>query len=208
MPPRPAATAPASVSRNRRSLPRYASIHACAVASAISPRPILISPAIPAVSLRSASATSSALDRHARLSPCRHQGGAQSTSAAAAAPGRRSTSAIRSLFSWPLAAAGGAPSGFGVAALPDFCRCKSFSCGREGDALAAAGKPQRRSCDVRGRSTLWALFQQDDRQPVRDGTAFGAFPASSSVAAHRGRARRQGPLAPAASAAATSRVRP
>jgi hypothetical protein len=74
LPPRPAATAPASVSRNRRSLPRYPSINACAVASAISPRPTLISPAIPTVSLRSASATSSALDRRARLSPRRHQG--------------------------------------------------------------------------------------------------------------------------------------
>jgi hypothetical protein len=38
------------------------SIHARTVASAISPRPTLISPAIPTVSLRSASATSSALD--------------------------------------------------------------------------------------------------------------------------------------------------
>jgi hypothetical protein len=66
--------------------------------------------------------------------------------------------------------------------------------------LAAAGKPQRWSCDVRGRSTLWALFHQDDRQPVRDDTAFGAFPASSSAAAAA--------LAPAASAAATSHVRP
>ena len=36
---------------------------------------------------------------------------------------------------------------------------------------------------MRGRSTLWALFHQDDRQRVRDGTAFGAFPASSSAAA-------------------------
>lgn len=44
-------------------------------------------------------------------------------------------------------------------------------------------EPQRRSCDVRGRSTLWALFHQDDRERVRDGTAFGAFPASSSAAA-------------------------
>jgi hypothetical protein len=32
---------------------------------------------------------------------------------------------------------------------------------------------------VRGRSTLWALIHQDDRQRVRDGTAFAAFPVSS-----------------------------
>uniref|UniRef100_A0A0E0A021 Uncharacterized protein n=1 Tax=Oryza glumipatula TaxID=40148 RepID=A0A0E0A021_9ORYZ len=116
-----------------------------------------------------------------------------STAAAAAAPGRRSTSAIRSLFSRPFVAAGGGgggggggavPSGSG-AAVPDLRRCKSFSCGRGGDVLAGGcgDEPQRRSCDVRGRSTLWALFHQDDRERVRDGTAFGAFPASSSAAA-------------------------
>ena len=94
--------------------------------------------------------------------------GLEANAAAAAAPGRKSTSAIRSLFSRPFAAAaGGGPSGSGAAALPDLRRCKSFSCGSGGDALAAAGgayEPQRRSCDVRGRSTLWALFHQDDRQ--------------------------------------------
>ncbi|KQK05979.1 UPF0503 protein At3g09070, chloroplastic [Brachypodium distachyon] len=109
--------------------------------------------------------------------------GLEATAAAAAAPGRKSTSAIRSLFSRPFAAA---PSGSGSgAAPPDLRRCKSFSCGR-GGAGAAVDEPQRRSCDVRGRSTtttLWSLFHQDDRERVRDGTAFGAFPASSSAAA-------------------------
>ncbi|CAM0955263.1 unnamed protein product [Alopecurus aequalis] len=104
-----------------------------------------------------------------------------SSAAAVAAPGRRSTSAIRSLFSRPFAA-GAAPSVSSTTAAPDLRRSKSFSCGRGGDALAA-DEPQRWSCDVRGRSTLWALFHQDDRERVRDGTAFGAFPASSSAAA-------------------------
>ncbi|CAN6350837.1 unnamed protein product [Urochloa humidicola] len=119
--------------------------------------------------------------------------GLEASAATAAAPGRKSTSAIRSLFSRPFNAAA-APSGSGAAAPPDLRRCRSFSCGgRGGDALAAAAiagaggggayEPQRRSCDVRGRSTLWALFHQDDRERVRDGTAFGAFPASSSAAA-------------------------
>ncbi|GJN14569.1 hypothetical protein PR202_gb01412 [Eleusine coracana subsp. coracana] len=103
-----------------------------------------------------------------------------------AAPGRKSTSAIRSLFSRPFAAAAasGAPScSFAAAeAPPDLRRCKSFSCGRwGGDAFT--DEPQRRSCDVRRGTTLWALFHQDDRERVRDGTAFGAFPASSSAAA-------------------------
>ncbi|KAL6620334.1 hypothetical protein ACP70R_035473 [Stipagrostis hirtigluma subsp. patula] len=132
----------------------------------------------------------------------RLQGLEASTAAAAAAPGRRSTSAIRSLFSRPFAAAGGAPSGPGAAAAaPDLRRCKSFSCGRGGDAFAAAAaagadEPQRRSCDVRGRSTLWALFHQDDRERVRDGTAFGAFPASSSAAAAALAAEVQPPAPP------------
>ncbi|KAG8100953.1 hypothetical protein GUJ93_ZPchr0362g4 [Zizania palustris] len=47
--------------------------------------------------------------------------------------------------------------------------------GRGGDVLAS-DEPQRRSCDVRGRSTLWALFHQDDRERVRDGTAFRGLP--------------------------------
>ncbi|KAJ1286253.1 hypothetical protein BS78_03G339200 [Paspalum vaginatum] len=114
--------------------------------------------------------------------------GLEASAAAASAPGRKSTSAIRSLFARPFAA--GALSASGPAEPPDLRRCKSFSCGRGGDALAAAAaaaradeEPQRRSCDVRGRSTLWALFHQDDRDRVRDGTAFGAFPASSATAA-------------------------
>ncbi|CAN6341825.1 unnamed protein product [Urochloa humidicola] len=118
--------------------------------------------------------------------------GLEASAATAAAPGRKSTSAIRSLFSRPFnAAAAAAPSSSGAAALPDLRRCRSFSCGGGrggGDALAAAGgggayEPQRRSCDLRGRSTLWALFHQDDRERVRDGTAFASFPASSSAAA-------------------------
>ncbi|AQK87811.1 hypothetical protein ZEAMMB73_Zm00001d038788 [Zea mays] len=46
-----------------------------------------------------------------------------------------------------------------------------------------AYEPQRRSCDVRGRSNLWALIHQDNRQWVRGGTAFEAFSASSFVIA-------------------------
>ncbi|CAN6346637.1 unnamed protein product [Urochloa humidicola] len=117
--------------------------------------------------------------------------GLETSAATAAAPGRKSTSAIRSLFYRPFNAAAAAPSSSGAAALPDLRRCRSFSCGGGrggGDALAAAVaggayEPQRRSCDVRGRSTLWALFHQDDHERVRDGTAFASFPASSSAAA-------------------------
>ncbi|KAL5227708.1 hypothetical protein ABZP36_015973 [Zizania latifolia] len=118
--------------------------------------------------------------------------GLEASAAAASAPGRKSTSAIRSLFARPFGGGGGGGSSVaGAAALPDLRRCKSFSCGRGGDVLAAAAaaassargdEPQRRSCDVRGHSTLWSLFHQDDRDRVRNGNVSGAFPSSSSAA--------------------------
>jgi hypothetical protein len=66
---------------------------------------------------------------------------------------------------------------------PPRCRTSAAASPSPAGAGATRWPPRRRSCDVRGRSTLWALFHQDDRQRVRDGTAFGAFPASSSAAA-------------------------
>ncbi|KAM0889464.1 hypothetical protein ACQ4PT_027669 [Festuca glaucescens] len=114
--------------------------------------------------------------------------GLEASAAAASAPGRKSTSAIRSLFARPFVAGGSSAAG-AAPEPPDLRRCKSFSCGRGGDVLSAAAaaargdEPQRHSCDVRGRATLWALFHQDDRDRVRDGTAFGSFPVSSSAAA-------------------------
>ncbi|KAM0941418.1 putative protein OCTOPUS [Dioscorea sansibarensis] len=59
-------------------------------------------------------------------------------------------------------------------------RCKSFSCGR-GDGFSASFEPQRKSCDVRGRSTLWSLFNQDDQ--LRGGAAGEIEIDSSGVAA-------------------------
>jgi len=77
--------------------------------------------------------------------------------ATAAAPRRKSTSAIRSLFSRPFNAAA-------TAALPDLRRSKSFSCGRGGDALAAAVagagggyEPQRRSFPASSSAAAAAL---------------------------------------------------
>ncbi|KAJ8533041.1 hypothetical protein K7X08_015930 [Anisodus acutangulus] len=49
--------------------------------------------------------------------------------------------------------------------LPELRRTKSFSASKN-DALefmkASALEPQRKSCDVRGRNTLWSLFSIDD----------------------------------------------
>ncbi|KAF8402707.1 hypothetical protein HHK36_010795 [Tetracentron sinense] len=45
--------------------------------------------------------------------------------------------------------------------LPELRRCKSFSGGR-GENFSGVFEPQRKSCDVRGRNTLWSLFNLDD----------------------------------------------
>ncbi|KAG1365853.1 putative UPF0503 protein, chloroplastic [Cocos nucifera] len=125
------------------------------------------------------------------------------------ASGRKSTSsAFKSLFFKAPAASGGGgaqrtssnatSSSF---SRPELRRCKSFSCGR-GDGLSgprtSTFEPQRKSCDVRVRNTLWSLFHQDDKERdkhgVREPSAASAgeieaecpnlgFPLPSSVAA-------------------------
>ncbi|KAG8078499.1 hypothetical protein GUJ93_ZPchr0007g5647 [Zizania palustris] len=112
--------------------------------------------------------------------------GLEASAAATSAPGRKSTSAIQSLFARPFG--GGGSSVPGAAAQPDLRRCKSFSCGRGRDVLAAAAaaarleEPPRRSCDVRGHSRLWSMIHQDDRDRVRNGSVPGVFPSASSAA--------------------------
>lgn len=74
--------------------------------------------------------------------------------------------AIKSLFSKPPSS-----SSFSVAKptkpasfFPELRRTKSFSASKN-EALGfntAAFEPQRKSCDVRGRNTLWSLFSIDD----------------------------------------------
>ncbi|XP_065009236.1 protein OCTOPUS-like [Musa acuminata AAA Group] len=98
----------------------------------------------------------------------------------AAASGRRSTSALRSVFSMVTVGAGPA------AGPSSLRRSKSFSFSRGGDVFSAqrprasALEPQRRSCDVRGRSTLWSLFHQDDRDRVGQNPSIPPFSSSSS----------------------------
>ncbi|WOL20362.1 UPF0503 protein, chloroplastic-like isoform X1 [Canna indica] len=73
------------------------------------------------------------------------------------APGRRSTSSVSALRSvFARVSASNAPSFL----RPELRRCKSFSFARR--ASASALEPERKSCDVRGRYTLWSLFRQDD----------------------------------------------
>ncbi|KAK1298668.1 UPF0503 protein [Acorus calamus] len=85
-------------------------------------------------------------------------------------PSSAASAAIKSLFKAsvapdargkpPVAAAGASSSSAAFSA--QLRRCKSFSGGRGGPSAAAAFEPQRRSCDVRGRNTLWNLFNLDD----------------------------------------------
>ncbi|XP_078446455.1 protein OCTOPUS-like [Wolffia australiana] len=79
-------------------------------------------------------------------------------------PPSGASAALRSLFFPPSAL----PSAFqrgntdsSVDYGPELRRCKSFS-GRPPPPHVPAAEPQRRSCDVRGRSTLGTLFHLDD----------------------------------------------
>ncbi|KAG9453886.1 hypothetical protein H6P81_006790 [Aristolochia fimbriata] len=77
---------------------------------------------------------------------------------------RKSTSSanpLKAIFragdSWNKAASSSSSGSF----FPELRRCKSFS-GPRAEAFSGVFEPQRKSCDVRGRSTLSTLFHQDD----------------------------------------------
>ncbi|XP_026655996.2 protein OCTOPUS-like [Phoenix dactylifera] len=99
------------------------------------------------------------------------------TAAAASSSSTRKSTSSSAFKSLLFKAAGGGPptssnSTSSSFLRPELRRCKSFSCGR-GDGFAgprasAAFEPQRKSCDVRVRNTLWSLFHQDDKNRHRD----------------------------------------
>ncbi|KAK6152509.1 hypothetical protein DH2020_015144 [Rehmannia glutinosa] len=66
------------------------------------------------------------------------------------------------------------PSSF----FPELRRTKSFSASKN-EALGLSFEPQRKSCDVRVRNTLWSLFTLDD------GSKTGGAIASSSSSSHQ-----------------------
>nr|GMD40113.1 UPF0503 protein At3g09070, chloroplastic-like [Ipomoea batatas] len=104
------------------------------------------------------------------------RGSVRNPSSSSRRPSTSSSSAaaaIKSLFSKPSASSAAAnclpppppkpskPSTF----FPELRRTKSFSASKNNEALgfsAAAFEPQRKSCDVRVRNTLWTLFSLDD----------------------------------------------
>lgn len=60
---------------------------------------------------------------------------------------------------------GHGPSASSASFLPELRRCKSFSLSSSNGGLPSESglEPQRRSCDVRGRNTLWSLFHLNDQ---------------------------------------------
>ncbi|KAL5721162.1 hypothetical protein ACHQM5_013755 [Ranunculus cassubicifolius] len=52
--------------------------------------------------------------------------------------------------------------------LPELRRCKSFSGGKR-ESVCSGLEPKRKSCDVRVRNTLWALFNLDDERKIEIG---------------------------------------
>ncbi|KAI4331703.1 hypothetical protein MLD38_029860 [Melastoma candidum] len=88
-----------------------------------------------------------------------------SSSAAAAA------SAIRSLFRPKFhndPSSSSSSTTTSSALFPELRRSKSFSASKNSNdvLLSAFFEPQRKSCDVRARSTLWSLFSQDDGRNI------------------------------------------
>lgn len=85
----------------------------------------------------------------------------QNASSSSTSASRKPTAAaaLRAIFRPPSGASAAAPS-----FLPELRRTKSFSASKNtGEGyFSGAFEPQRKSCDVRGRSTLWNLFTQDD----------------------------------------------
>ncbi|KAK9714137.1 hypothetical protein RND81_06G074200 [Saponaria officinalis] len=107
-------------------------------------------------------------------------------SSASTSTGRKSaSSALKSLFrpnndSGPALRGRPSTSSF----LPELRRTKSFSGGKnDGGLLGVSGafEPQRKSCDVRGRSTLFALFNQDQvKRHHKDSSSADVINGSSS----------------------------
>ena len=99
---------------------------------------------------------------------------ASSSSSASRKPPTTSTAAaaLKAIFKAPTSSVSGAPAGAGPSSgnrtrpssfLPELRRTKSFSASKN-EGFSGVFEPQRKSCDVRVRNTLWNLFNQDDER--------------------------------------------
>ncbi|XVF08243.1 hypothetical protein REPUB_Repub06bG0209800 [Reevesia pubescens] len=85
------------------------------------------------------------------------------------------TAALKAIFK--TSGGGGNRPGF----FPELRRTKSFSASKN-EGFSGVFEPQRKSCDVRVRNTLWSLFYQDDeRNPHKKEAAAGNGRASEIV---------------------------
>ncbi|CAA0381797.1 unnamed protein product [Arabidopsis thaliana] len=69
--------------------------------------------------------------------------------------------------------------------FPELRRTKSFSASKNNEGFSGVFEPQRRSCDVRLRSSLWNLFSQDEQRNLPSNVTGGEIdvePRKSSVA--------------------------
>ncbi|CAH8309639.1 unnamed protein product [Eruca vesicaria subsp. sativa] len=88
---------------------------------------------------------------------------AASSSSSSRKPPTISAAALKALFK----PSNGNPNGrVKPGFFPELRRTKSFSASKNSDGLSLSGafEPQRRSCDVRLRSSLWNLFSQDEQR--------------------------------------------
>ncbi|KAK4796332.1 hypothetical protein SAY86_028658 [Trapa natans] len=85
---------------------------------------------------------------------------AASSSSSFRKPPAAAVAAIKAIFKPSAAAA--APSSSSSSYLSELRRTKSFSASKNEGLFSGIFEPQRKSCDVRARSTLWNLFTLDD----------------------------------------------
>ncbi|KAK9127890.1 hypothetical protein Syun_016687 [Stephania yunnanensis] len=110
-------------------------------------------------------------ERLAGLDPANSASANNAAAAAASTSRHYATTALRAIFkgsgpSGPSKGSATAASSSSALSLPGLRRSKSFSGGR-GERFTAAVEPQRKSCDVRVRNTLWSLFNLDDESESR-----------------------------------------
>ncbi|CAA7051066.1 unnamed protein product [Microthlaspi erraticum] len=116
-----------------------------------------------------------------------NNGGASSSSSSRKPP-TISAASLKALFK-PSANNGGGGNASGNGRVkpgffPELRRTKSFSASKNNDAFSGVFEPQRRSCDVRLRSSLWNLFSQDEQRNLPTTVSGGEIevePRKSSV---------------------------
>ncbi|EXB89951.1 hypothetical protein L484_023603 [Morus notabilis] len=103
-----------------------------------------------------------------RLAVLDHSSSASSSSSRKPPTTSTAAAALKAIFKPPTGAGGGGPNR-AASFFPELRRTKSFSATKNNEGyFSGVFEPQRKSCDVRVRNTLWTLFSQDDeRNPAK-----------------------------------------